>query len=231
MKSYYAIQQVENAKEADIYIFGSIAQGSFFEDAVSAKSIAQQIKGLDVDTINVHINSYGGSVSGGWAIYSTLLEHPARVNTYGDGFVASAALYPFLPGDNRYASNLSAYYLHQVIMEANGNAKELRTAAEEADFFTSRGIQAFVVRAGMDPEEVRTLMEGETWLTPAQALEYGIATAITQDRTPRHIQDAKREIIQRFLQPAATTPEGKRGTSQQSQRNKILQLFERSETK
>lgn len=231
MKNYYAIQLAEEKREADIYIFGTIAPPEIFEETASASGISQQISGLDVDVLNVHINSPGGSIPEGWAIYNTLREHPATVNTYGDGFVSSAALYPFLAGDNRFASNLSAYYLHQAIGKAAGYAKDLRSAAEEIDFFTTRGIQAFVDRAGMDPEEVRVLMEQETWLTPAQALEYGIATAITQDRTTRYAQDAKRDIFQRFFQPAQIAPKEEKTLPEQPEKNKILQLFERSKTK
>lgn len=232
-KKYYAIQQAEASREADIYIFGDIVQERFFESDVSSTGIVRQIQALDADTLNVHINSDGGSVKEGWAIYNALLEHPAKVITYGDSFVASAALYPFLAGDERYASNLSGYYLHQVRERVEGYSKDLRAAADEADFLTGVGIQAFVDRAGMDPEEVKALMENETWLSPAQALEYGIATAITQDRTPRQLQSAKRDIFQRIFQAAPKSLE--QGPSQPQQkepeRNKILQLFERRQSK
>lgn len=232
MKSYYAIQRAEAGKSADIYIFGNIARPTIFEDGISADSIAKQIKDLDVEVVNVHIDSYGGSVAEGWGIYNALRAHPATVNTYGDGFVASSALYPFLAGDNRYASSVSAYYLHQAMGKAAGYAGDLRAAADEVDFFTKTGIQAFVERAGMEPAEVQAMMEAETWLTPAQALETGIATAIIQDPTPRYVQDAKRDIIQRFF-PAAPKAEPQIPAPQQkkTERNKILQLFERSETK
>ena len=139
-KQYYAIQQAQ--READIYIFGDIVPFEFFEGDVSAHGITQQIKDLDVDQINVHIDSYGGAVSEGWAIYNALKNHPAKVVTYGDGFVASAALYPFMAGDERYASNLSAYYFHQVWISASGYADELRAAANEAELMTE------VVRRG-----------------------------------------------------------------------------------
>lgn len=254
MKTYYAIQQAEEKRSADIYIFGDIVQDRSFESDVSATGIIRAIGALDVDTINVHINSYGGSVPEGWAIYNALREHPAVVNTYGDGFVASAAIYPFLAGNHRYASNLSAYYLHQVIEHAAGYAGDLRAAADEAEFLTTLGINAFVDSAGMDPNEVKSMMEKETWLTPEQALEYGIATAITQDTAPRHLQNAKRDIIQRFFIPAPTIQEQAAGLADRlaqmlqeyqekmgsvlesgntgsKERNKILQLFERSETK
>lgn len=197
MKKYFSIQQLERA--ADIYIFGDIVPFDFFSSDVSAYGIVKQIKNLDVDEIRVHIDSYGGSVSEGWAIYNALRQHPAKVTTYGDGFVASAALYPFLAGDNRIASNLSAYYLHRVSIAADGYSDDLRKAADEADQMTEIGISAFVERTGMDENDARKLMEAETWLSPDQAMEYGIATAIADDNVMLVVQDAKKSIMQRVL--------------------------------
>ena len=202
-KQYYAIQQAQ--READIYIFGDIVPFEFFEGDVSAHGITQQIKDLDVDQINVHIDSYGGAVSEGWAIYNALKNHPAKVVTYGDGFVASAALYPFMAGDERYASNLSAYYFHQVWISASGYADELRAAANEAELMTEVGLNAFTDNTGMTADEVRELQKSETWLTPSEALERGIATAILADTAPKHAQDAKRQILQRVLDKAPVT--------------------------
>lgn len=197
-KKYFAIQQLE--RSADIYIFGDIVPFAWYESDVTAASIVKQIQNLDVDEIRVHIDSYGGSVSEGWAICNALRQHPAKVTTYGDGFVASAALYPFLAGDERYASNLSAYYFHQVSVSANGYADDLRAAANEAETMTEIGIQAFVDYAGMDAKEVKDLMDAETWLSPSEALEKGLATAILADESIGFAQDAKRQILQRVLQ-------------------------------
>ena len=203
-KKYFAIQQLE--RSADIYIFGDIVPFAWYESDVTAASIVKQIQNLDVDEIRVHIDSYGGSVSEGWAICNALRQHPAKVTTYGDGFVASAALYPFLAGDERYASNLSAYYFHQVSVSANGYADDLRAAANEAETMTEIGIQAFVDYAGMDAKEVKDLMDAETWLSPSEALEKGLATAILADESVGFAQDAKRQILQRVLQ-SDRTPE------------------------
>ena len=202
-KQYFAIQQAQ--READLYIFGDIVPFEFFESDVSAHGITQQIKDLDVDQINVHIDSYGGAVSEGWAIYNALKNHPAKVVTYGDGFVASAALYPFMAGDERFASNLSAFYFHQVWISASGYADELRAAANEAELMTEVGLNAFTDNTGMTADEVRELQKSETWLTPSEALERGIATAILADTAPKHAQDAKRQIFQRVLDRAPAT--------------------------
>lgn len=199
-RKFYAIQQADRA--ADLYIFGDIVSYPWTEQGeASGMSIVNQIKNLDVDEIRVHIDSYGGSVSEGWAIYNALRQHPAKIVAYGDGFVASAALYPFLAGDERIASSLSAYYFHQVMVSASGYADDLRAAADEAEKMTEIGINAFVERTGMDADRVRQLMQAETWLTPAQALDYGIATSITQDTALPVAQDAKKAIMQRVLNP------------------------------
>ena len=203
-RKFYAIQQADRA--ADLYIFGDIVPFVLFDGDVSAHSLEQQIKDLDVDEIRVHIDSYGGSVSEGWAIYNALRQHPAKVVSYGDGFVASAALFPFLAGDERIASSLSAYYFHQVMVAASGYASDLRAAADEAEKMTEIGINAFVERTGMDADQVRQLMQAETWMTPAQALDCGLATSITTDGALPIAQDAKRAVMQRVLQvdkPAA----------------------------
>ena len=201
MKKYYAIQQAGRA--ADLYIFGDIVPFTLFDSDVSAHSLKEQIEKLDVDEIRVHIDSYGGAVSEGWAIYNALRQHPAKIVTYGDGFVASAALYPFLAGDERIASSLSAYYFHQVMVSASGYADDLRAAADEAEKMTEIGINAFVERTGMDADQVRQLMEAETWLDPSKALEYGLATSIHKDEGLPVAQDAKKSIMQRLLQAKA----------------------------
>lgn len=204
-KQFFAIQQLDRG--ADIYIFGDIVSYPWVElGEASGMSIVNQIKNLDVDEIRVHIDSYGGSVSEGWAIYNALRQHPAKIVAYGDGFVASAALFPFLAGDERIASSLSAYYFHQVMVAASGYASDLRAAADEAEKMTEIGINAFVERTGMDADQVRQLMQAETWMTPAQALDCGLATSITTDGAPPIAQDAKRAVMQRVLQvdkPAA----------------------------
>lgn len=207
MKNYFAIQQADKA--ADIYIFGDIVPLELFDGDVSANGIENQIKNLDVDEIRVHIDSYGGAVSEGWAIYNALRQHPAKIVTYGDGFVASAALYPFLAGDERVASSLSAYYFHRVSITANGYADELRAAANEAEMMTEIGINAFVERTNMTSDQVRELMEAETWLTPSLALEYGLATSITADAALPIVQAAKKNVMQRIFSAENKTAEAK----------------------
>lgn len=208
---FYEITQ--SGKEADVYIFGDITSWPY-EEHKSAGSIVKELQALDADVINVHIDSYGGSVKEGWGMYNALREHKAKIRTYADGFVASAALYPFLAGDERHASPVSAFYLHQVMVGASGYADDLRAAADDADLMTDIGIQAFVDVAGMTKEKTLELMKQETWLKPEEALELGICTAITKSgETQKYAQSVRQQIIQRLTgtpgQKAHSEPENK----------------------
>lgn len=219
-KPFYALQKFENS--ADIYIFGDICEFSWWEEDVTPTGIVKEIKDLDVSQINVHIDSYGGAVSGGWAIYNALKQHKAKITTYADGFVCSAALYPFLAGDERYASNVSGFYLHEVSTGAWGYAEDLRAAAEEAEKLTEIGINAFEEIAGMNRDTVKQLMEAETWLTPQEALSYNIATAVITKAESGEEQSALKAILQKIMTktpesaPAAAEQEGKEQPEQKT---------------
>lgn len=190
-----------DGRSAEVFIFGDIYGYPITElGEQSAVTIADQIKNLDVDELNVHIDSYGGEVKEAWGIFNALREHPATVNTYADGFVASAAIYPFLAGDNRYANGLSAFFMHEVIGGASGYADELRKAADDIDFMTNTGISAFVEIAGMDKEKVLELMKNETWLDAVTAKELGIVTEIKNLSTGENFgQSVRQKIVRQLL--------------------------------
>ena len=195
---YFAVQQ--SNREADIYIFGDIVADRWDETDTSAFSLKEAIKDLDVDVINVYIDSYGGYVSEGWAIYNELRRHPAKVRTFGTGFVASAALYPFMAGDERYAMEPSAYFFHQILSAGYGNADELRKTAAELEKLNEIGRAAFTDNTRLTSEDVQELEQNETWLSPQEALNVGIATAVLKN-TPSTLpsQSVKTLIIQKAL--------------------------------
>lgn len=194
-KTYFSITQ--KAREVDIYIFGDITSYPYKAGDHSAGSLVRAIQELDADVINVHIDCFGGSVKEGWGIYNALKQCKATVNTYADGFVASAALYPFLAGENRYASAVSAFYLHEASTYASGYASDLREAADDIEKITNVGIQAFVETTGTSEEKIKDLMQKETWLDPNEALNLGIATAITGVvKSQGYTQSVRQSIIQ-----------------------------------
>lgn len=216
---------------ASIYIFGDIVNDQWFEEETSPTSFRKEIEALasqGVNEINVHVDSYGGSVSAAWAIYNVLKDFPGTVNSFADGFVASAAVYPFLAGKRRAANPMSAFFLHQAWISAAGNADELRKTADMIEKFNAIGLEAFA-DAGVDKEKVLQLEKDETWLSAAEAYDLGLATEIIdrKDETPAQ-QSVRMKIVQALTQgqknegplgSAAPTEDGSEGAQQAGTRD------------
>ena len=183
MKKYYSM--VLNENEADIYIFGDIVEDWEkewgFESDVSGLSLVNDVKDLDVDVINVHINSYGGVVSEGLAIYNTLKNHKAKIRTIVDGFACSAASVVFMAGDERLMNDASLLMIHNAWTRVSGNAAELRKQADDLEKITQASIEAYMSRVNITEDELKALLDAETWLLPSEALEKGFATSIVAE--------------------------------------------------
>lgn len=202
-KTIRPVQILRLDQSAEVYIFGDIVSSQWFEDETSADSFRRELQDLASDGVtrlNVHVDSYGGAVSAGWAIYNVLKDFPGSVDTFADGFVASAAVYPFLAGKNRYANPMSAFFLHQAWTYADGNADELRKAADDIEKFNAIGLEAFAA-AGMDKEKILELEKQETWLNASEALELGLATEII-DRTDG--EDSAQQSVRGLILQALT---------------------------
>ena len=157
---YY--QLVKNDASADLYIFGDICAWAWPElGEQSGVTIVNQLKELDVDTINVHINSYGGDVSEGLAIYNVLREHKAQIVTICDGFACSAASVVFMAGDRRVMQPASLLMIHNAWTVAMGNAAQLRKTADDIETITQASVEAYKKVATISEEEIKALMDAE----------------------------------------------------------------------
>ena len=206
-KPYYQLQTAGQA--ADIYLFGDIVDDAYWGSETSPYSLVNQLNSLapDVTEINLHIDCYGGSVSAGWGIYNVLRQKQGvTVRTYADGFVASAAIYPFLAGKERFANSVSAFYFHPVLSGAYGYADELRAEADAADKLTEIGRQALVDVAGLSQDAAQALLDSKTWYSPQQMLDMGIATAITGKSDAAGAQQSARAAVIRQLLAKSAAP-------------------------
>jgi len=177
MNKYFAL--TTSGREATVTIYGDITSWPWLESDVSSYNLSQQIAGLDVDTIHVRINSYGGELAEGMAIYSALRAHPATIKTYCDGFACSAASLIFMAGAERIMSNVSLLFIHNAWTYAAGNADDLRKEADDLETMSTVAANAYrAASLGIDDAELAELLAAETWLTPESALQMGFATAI-----------------------------------------------------
>ena len=188
-QKFYQITVSSENRVADIIIYGDIT--SFATDLtrwygddeniaeVSSRQIIKEINDLDVDTINVYINSYGGEVAEALAIYSALKRHSASVHTFCDGFACSAATIIFCAGDVRTMGSIALMMIHNCMSYLGyANSNEMRKAAEDNDKINQSSIEAYKLVSNLSEEEIRQMMDNATWLTAQECLKYGFATEV-----------------------------------------------------
>ena len=202
-KLFYQIST--SGRTADINIYGDITGNAELINAwmdtdtgaVSARSIVQEIQELDVDTINVYINSYGGEVAEALAIYSALKRHSASVHTFCDGFACSAATIIFCAGDVRTMGSIALLMIHNCMSYLGyANSNEMRKAAEDNDKINQSSINAYMAVVNISQDKVQEMMDNATWLTAQECLEYGFATEIADQETdPEHPEQSAFSVI------------------------------------
>lgn len=197
MKKYYSLEK--DGMTADLYIFGDITSWPWDEKDKDAYSIVKELKKLEVDSINVHINSYGGEVAEGLAIYNTLKNSNFKVTTYCDGFACSAASVIFMAGDERIMNEASLLMIHNAWSWACGNANDFRKCAEDLEKITQASINAYMSKVKISEEEVKKLMDEETWITADEAVNYGFATKTEEQDDDTIKQSAMKSIVQKIV--------------------------------
>ena len=171
-------QARKNKNELNIQIYGQIGGFSWFDETVSAEQVYKELEnfGDDIDTINLYINSPGGSVTEGCAIYTALKRHKAVKNVYIDGQCSSIASVIAMAGDKIAMSPVATMMIHNPITALAGDAIELRKTADILDLMKDIIINAYVTKSHLSREEISALMDTETYFTAKQAIEKGFAT-------------------------------------------------------
>ena len=171
-------QARKNKNELNIQIYGQIGGFSWFDEPVSADQVYKELEnfGNDIDTINLYINSPGGSVTEGCAIYSALKRHKAVKNVYIDGQCSSIASVIAMAGDKIAMSPVATMMIHNPITALVGDAIELRKTAAILDIMKETIINAYVTKSHLSREEISVLMDTTTYFSVDQAIEKGFAT-------------------------------------------------------
>ena len=198
---YYQLSKHENT--AVLNIFGDIVD-DVYDDGVCALSIAYELEQLGpVDSIDVYINSYGGSVAQGFSIYNQLKNHPAKVRTICNGFACSIASVIFLAGDERIMQGASLLMIHNPFCMTMGNASELRKTADDLDKMAQVSIDLYSQTTGLDEQTVKDMMDKETWLSASDALDLGFATEVVNknevDEPLSIVQSVRTSLINKIL--------------------------------
>lgn len=185
MKRFWELKQAAAAGAVDLYIYGDVEgdgydwwTGQTIESETSANHFRDELaKYQDVSQINLYINSYGGSVFEGTAIYNQLRRHPAKKTVYIDGFACSVASVIAMAGDEVVMPRNAMMMIHNAYIYTCGNAAELRKAADDLDAINKGNRQAYLQKAGdkLSEEELVSMLDAETWLTAEDCIRLGLA--------------------------------------------------------
>ncbi len=172
--NWYNMQAKSN-HEAEILIYEQIG-ASLFSDGIDAKKFAQELNSLgDIRKLNVRINSPGGSVFDGNAIYNILRSHKALVNVFIDGIAASIASVIAMAGDVITMPENAMLMIHDPSGLVQGTSDDMEKMAEALSKIKVGLISAYRQKTGLSDNEISNMMANETWLTAAEAVDKGFA--------------------------------------------------------
>ena len=163
---------------AEIWIYGDIGE-SWWEESVSASSFVREINALDVDAITVRINSFGGSVPDGLAIYNAIKRHKAHVTTAVDGIAFSCASLIAMAGDTVEMAENAMLMIHAPWTYMAGNSTELRAVADQLDTWAAAMAGSYGNRMGDKDAALALLTDGaDHYFTAEQALAEGLVDVV-----------------------------------------------------
>lgn len=207
--SYFKIVKNEAAREATIYIYGVIGGIDFdtWEEINTASKFSDEFKALekDADTIHVRINSPGGYVFEGQAIYNTIFASEKKIITYNDGICASMGAVILLAGDEIHAFSNSLLMIHNSSSFYMGNKMEVEEQLEAAEKIDKALGTSIENRLGITAEEVAEnyLNYKDNWFTSDEAQEAGFYDTIIQKKKAAIPDDAKNMKTQQLFQKYA----------------------------
>jgi ATP-dependent Clp protease, protease subunit len=169
-------------KNRIIFLFGPIDQ-SMASDIIPRLLVTNS---LGTEPIKLFINSPGGEVSAGMAIYDTMRFIEAPVYTICIGQAASMAAWILAAGakGNRVASENAQIMIHQGRTLIGGTYSDLKINMEEFDRMQQRMIRILSRHTGKDEESLAKALERDCWMTPEEALEFGILDRVVSGSRP-----------------------------------------------
>lgn len=230
----------------ELYIYGDVEGdrdswwGEVTESETSASHFRRELeKYPGAAVIDVYINSYGGSVFEGTAIYTQLKRHPAKKIVHIDGFACSIASVIAMAGDEVVMPANTLMMVHNMWMGVCGNAAELRKAADDLDIINAAGRRAYLQKAGekLTEERLTEMMDAETWLTAEACMEYGLADRYAEEdadmsKAAEVLQKVNLDTRQRIHVQTSlaaqlrqlVAPESPQGTPEEPE-NQIMKMF------
>ena len=206
-QKFYALEK-SNDGEATIHLYDEV--GAF---GAGSKDFLADLAKLDGQHIHLRINSPGGSVVEGTAIYNALRRHKGGLTVHIDALAASMASVIAMAGAPVYIADNALLMIHNPWTVSAGDADQLRREADLLDKLKSTLVNAYTRKTGMDTEKVTAMMDEETWLDATEAVALGFADGIEEGvaaaatATPENLRARFDNFAKGMTQEEAPKPE------------------------
>lgn len=170
--------QAAAVDDNSISIFDVIGQDYWTGDGVTAKRIAGALRAIGDGDVVVNVNSPGGDMFEGLAIYNLLREHQGHVTVKILGVAASAASIIAMAGDEVQIARAGFLMIHNAWTYAAGNRHDFRAYADYLEPFDAAMADVYVARSGQDAKSIEQMMDGETWIGGSKAIDQGFADTL-----------------------------------------------------
>ena len=173
--TWYQITNASGDTPATVYIYSEIG-----EWGITADAFAREFNAIESDSVDVRINSQGGSVFAGFAIHSILSNSDKSIIVYIDSLAASIASIIALAGDEIHIADKAYFMMHNPSGLVLGESKDMQKTARLLDQLTGTLADIYASKSGKEKDEILKLMEDETWMTGQQAVDAGFADEVFQ---------------------------------------------------
>ncbi len=191
---------MKSQDSAEVLIYEQIGENWWTGQGVTASGFDAALKAVgSVKNIDIRINSPGGSVTHGVAIYDALVKHPAKKRVHIEGLAASMATVVAMAGDEINMTANSLFMVHEPRAGVDGTAEDMLRTATVLESISNNLVSTYAARTGRDPVAIKAEMAAETWFTAEQAKEAGYVTNIT----PRKELKAHFDPTSQFTQAPA----------------------------
>lgn len=169
------------AKKGEIYIYGEICGNKCWDEDVVPTELSDKLNSLKSATeVSLFVNSPGGSVFAGMAIYNLIARFPKRITAYVDGLAASIASVIVMAADSVWVSATSMLMIHNPSGVVMGEAHEMRKTALLLDKVKGLITDVYVKKTGLPSGEIETMMDDETWMGGKEAFSLNFADEIDE---------------------------------------------------
>ncbi|HHO6115555.1 TPA: head maturation protease, ClpP-related [Staphylococcus aureus] len=170
-------QTNESKDEHVLVISGAIGESNYFYDATSAKDVRNALNNVEAKTIRIKLNSPGGDAFQGLEIYNYIKDLDAHVIVEVTALAASAGSIIAMGADEIIMRTGSTMMIHNASTFCYGDKEEMQTTYDRLEKIDSSIVDVYVSRTGLSKEEVKELLDNETWFTASEAVEKGFANS------------------------------------------------------